>query len=54
MALQPGNLLDLDVRPENGVTLVANGKVFGQGELILIGDNVGVRITEIGFEQPMK
>jgi flagellar motor switch protein FliN/FliY len=49
-SLQPGNLLNLDIRPENGVMLVVNGKIFGQGELVLIGDNVGVRIKEIGFQ----
>lgn len=48
-SLQPGNLLDLDIRPESGVSLVVNGKVIGRGEMMLIGDNVGVRITEIGF-----
>jgi flagellar motor switch protein FliN/FliY len=48
-SLQPGNLLDLDIRPENGVMLVVNGKVVGTGELVLIGDNVGVRIKEMGF-----
>ncbi len=50
-ALQPGNLLDLDIRPENGVMLVVNGKIFGQGELVRIGDNVGVRIKETIFSQ---
>jgi flagellar motor switch protein FliN/FliY len=50
ISLQPGNLLNLDIRPENGVMLVVNGKIFGQGELILIGDNVVVRIKEIGFK----
>jgi len=49
-SLQPGNLLDLEIRPENGVMLVVNGKIFGQGELILIGDNVGVRIKELGLK----
>lgn len=48
-SLQPGNLLDLDIRPENGVMLVVNGKALASGELVLIGDNVGVRIKEIGF-----
>jgi flagellar motor switch protein FliN/FliY len=50
-SLQPGNLLDLDVRPENGVCLVVNGRIFANGELVLIGENVGVRIKEIG-QQP--
>ena len=48
-ALQPGNLLDLDIRPENGAALVVGGKVIGRGELLRIGDSIGVRITEIGF-----
>ena len=52
--LQPGNLLDLDVRPENGAALVVNGKVIGRGELLRIGDSVGVRITEIGFSKPQE
>ncbi len=50
-ALQPGNMLDLDIRPENGVSLVVNGRVIAQGELILIGENVGVRLQEIALEQ---
>lgn len=51
-ALQPGNLLDLDIRPENGVMLMVNGKIFAQGEMVRIGDNVGVRITQTVFQQP--
>ena len=51
--LQPGNLLDLDIRPENGVCLVVNGTVIGRGDLLRIGDSVGVRITEIGFTKPL-
>ena len=49
-SLQPGNLLNLDIRPEDGVSLVVNGRVIAQGELVLIGDNVGVRIQEIELE----
>ena len=45
--MQRGNVLDMNVRPEDGVSLVANGAVFGKGSLILIGDNLGVQITEI-------
>ncbi len=50
-SLQPGNLLDLDIRPENGVMLMVNGKIVGRGELVRIGDNVGVRITQTVFQQ---
>jgi flagellar motor switch protein FliN len=45
--MQSGNVLDLNVQPEDGVSLVANGAVFGKGSLILIGDSLGVQITEI-------
>lgn len=48
MELQPGNLLELNVRPENGVDLVVNGKRIAKGELLLIGDVLGVRVIDIG------
>lgn len=46
MELAPGNLLELGVRPENGVDLVFNGKCIARGELLRIGDTLGVRILE--------
>ncbi len=45
--LQPGNVLEIDVRPENGVDLVVNGKRIGKGELLKIGEVLGVRILDI-------
>ena len=48
LALEPGNLIDLEIAPENGVNLVANGRIIGRGELIKVGESVGVRILEIG------
>jgi flagellar motor switch protein FliN len=48
MELQPGNLLELNVRPEDGVDLVVNGKRIAKGELILIGEALGIRILDIG------
>jgi len=47
-SLQPGNLLDLSMRPEDGVSLIVNNRVFAVGELVMIGDHVGVHIKEIG------
>lgn len=44
--LTPGNLLELDVHPENGVDLVVNGKCIGKGELLRIGETLGVRILD--------
>jgi flagellar motor switch protein FliN/FliY len=48
LELQPGNLLDLDIKPENGVDLVVNGQCIGKGELLKVGDTLGVRILDLG------
>ena len=48
MDLQPGNMLDLDTHPENGVDLVVNQKLIGKGELVLVGETIGVRILDLG------
>ena len=48
MELQAGATLDLNVDPEEGVDLVVNGKCIGRGELLRLGETLGVRILEIG------
>lgn len=48
MELQPGNMLEVDLHPENGVDLVVNGKRIGKGELLRVGETLGVRILDIG------
>lgn len=48
LALQPGNVLDLKMRPEEGVTLSISGKPVAKGELIQVGDVLGVKITDKG------
>lgn len=48
LELQPGNLLELNIHPESGVDLVINGKAVGKGELIRIGEVLGVRILDLG------
>ena len=45
--LKPGDILDLNFRPEEGVQLVANGHYIAKGELLKIGDLIGVRILDI-------
>lgn len=47
MQLTPGNLLKLPVTPEQGVDLVVNGKKVGRGELLKVGDVLGVRVLEL-------
>ena len=48
LQLQPGNTLELDITPEDGVDLVVNGKRIAKGELLRVGDAIGVRILDIG------
>lgn len=45
--LAPGSVLNLGARPEHGVDLLVNGKRVGTGEIISLGDALGVRITEL-------
>lgn len=47
IGLTPGNILEIN-SPVEGVDLVLNGKKVAQGELLKIGDVLGVRITDIG------
>jgi flagellar motor switch protein FliN len=51
LQLEPGNLLELNIRPENGVDLTINGKIVGKGELIKLGETLGVRVLKLGRRQ---
>lgn len=46
--LKPGNLIELDVSLDRPVDLVVNGKKIGMGELVRIGDALGVQVTDMG------
>jgi flagellar motor switch protein FliN/FliY len=48
LELKPGNLIELLTRPEQGVTVTANGRAIARGELLLLGEALGVKITEKG------
>ncbi len=48
LELQPGNVLELNIKPEDGVNLVINGKIIGKGELLKVGEVLGVRILDLG------
>jgi flagellar motor switch protein FliN/FliY len=47
LELQPGNMLELDIHPESGVDMVINGKRIARGELLKIGESLGIRISEL-------
>ncbi|MCB1108249.1 MAG: type III secretion system cytoplasmic ring protein SctQ [Chlamydiia bacterium] len=48
LGLKPGNVLDLSMRPEEGVTLTVSGKAIAKGQLLAVGDVLGVKITDVG------
>lgn len=48
LKLEPGNFLEADIYPENGVDLTINGQIVGKGELVRLGEAIGVRILELG------
>lgn len=45
--LKPGQVLDLGFNPDDGVDLVLNGHLVAKGELLKVGDTLGVRILDI-------
>lgn len=46
--IKPGNLIELNVSLERPVDLVVNGKKIATGELVRIGESLGVQILDIG------
>ncbi len=44
---KPGFSMELDRLVENPVRILANGKLFGHGQLIQVGKRIGVQITDI-------
>jgi flagellar motor switch protein FliN/FliY len=47
LELSPGNHLSLNKEPDNFVNLMVNGKCIGKGELLRIGEVLGIRILEL-------
>ncbi len=48
LQLAPGNVLELPVRPEQGVDIVISGKKVAKAELIQLGDMLGLKILQLG------
>jgi flagellar motor switch protein FliN len=48
LQLSPGNVLELPIRPEQGVDLTIEGKKVAKAELIKLGELLGVKILKIG------
>jgi len=49
--LGPGSVLELDRETTEPVDIKVNGKLVAKGELVVVGERFGVRITEIYSEE---
>ena len=45
-SLAPGAVFELPTAVGQAVTICANGRAIGKGELLELGEHVGVRVTE--------
>ena len=48
LQLSPGNVIEMGVRPEQGVYITVGGKKVAQAELIKMGDVIGLKILKMG------
>src|SRR5207253_3067990 len=48
MDFGPGSLIELQRSAADPVEIFANGRCIGRGEIVVIGDQFGVRVTELG------
>ena len=47
LQLQPGAVLALDAVAGEPVNLLANGTVIAKGEIVVVNDKFGLRVTEL-------
>jgi flagellar motor switch protein FliN/FliY len=47
-ALKEGSVIALDQPSDAPVDIHLDGKLIGRGEIVVVGDNFGIRITELG------
>ncbi|MEW6747219.1 MAG: flagellar motor switch protein FliN [Planctomycetota bacterium] len=53
LELKPGSVVELDRSADEPIDLLVNGKPIARGEVVVIEDQFGVRITEIlSFDAP--
>ena len=54
MALEPGGVVELEKLVGDPIEVLANGKLILRGEVVVIDENFGVRVTEIVDQCPRK
>jgi flagellar motor switch protein FliN/FliY len=48
LSLAPGQVIELQRSASEPVEVHANGRCIGRGEIVVVGEQFGVRITELG------
>ncbi|MCX7615015.1 MAG: flagellar motor switch protein FliN, partial [Clostridiales bacterium] len=51
--VRQGSLIELDRQTGDPVDVIVNGQLIAKGDVVIIDDNFGVRITEIVSEKEM-
>ncbi|MFZ5814005.1 MAG: flagellar motor switch protein FliN [Bacillota bacterium] len=47
LGMGPGSVMELDKHAGESVDILVNGRLVARGEVVVIGENYGVRITEL-------
>ncbi len=47
LGMGPGSVIELDKLGGEPVDILVNGKMIGRGEVVVVDENFGVRVTEI-------
>lgn len=49
MRLKEGEVLTIDRKVEQPIDIIVNGNIVGRGQLVVVGDDFGVRVTEVAL-----
>lgn len=52
LALSPGAVIQLNQKASDAVGLYVNDKLIATGEVVVLDDNFGIKITELIGEKP--
>jgi flagellar motor switch protein FliN/FliY len=47
MGLAPGTVIELEKKADEPVDLFVNGRLVGRGEVVVVNDSLGIKITEV-------
>ncbi len=47
MGLSPGTVIELEKKADEPVDLFVNGRLVGRGEVVVVNESLGIKITEV-------